>query len=92
MQRVPYTEIKSIAFVKDFDPPRGQTEQKAFQSRPKIEGLWRPTVRFRDGESAEGLLPNNLAQVEVAGFYIMRISGKRASVAIRKFNEGTSKN
>ena len=68
-QQVPHREIKSIAFVKDFDPPRGQTEQKTFNSRPKIEGLW-VRMRFRDGELYEGLLANNLAQVESAGFYV----------------------
>ena len=68
-QRIPYGDIKSVAFVKDFDPPRGQTEQKAFQSRPKIEGLW-VRMRYRDGEQAEGLLANNLVQVEAKGFHV----------------------
>lgn len=68
-QQIPYSEIKSVAFVKDFDPPRGQSEQKTFQSRPKIEGLW-VRMDFRDGESAEGLLPNNLAQAGAEGFQV----------------------
>jgi hypothetical protein len=68
-QQVPYADIKSIAFVKDFDPPRGQVEQRTFQSRPKIEGLW-VRMRFRDGEIAEGLLQNNLALLEPTGFHI----------------------
>lgn len=68
-QRVPYSEIKSVAFVKDFDPPRGQAEHKTFQSRPKIEGLW-VRMRFRDGELAEGLLANNLALADAQGFQL----------------------
>ena len=68
-QQIPYGEIKSVAFVKDFDPPRGQAEQKTFQSRPKIEGLW-VRMEFRDGESAEGLLSNNLAQTGTEGFQV----------------------
>ncbi|MCC6264172.1 MAG: hypothetical protein IT169_11385 [Bryobacterales bacterium] len=68
-QRVPFTEIKSVAFVKDFDAPRGQPEAKSFQSRPKIEGLW-VRMRFRDGELTEGLLANNLAQTDTQGFQV----------------------
>lgn len=68
-QQVPYAEIKSIAFVKDFDPPRGQPEQRTFQSRPKIEGLW-VRMRYRDGDVAEGLLQNNLVLFEAVGFSV----------------------
>ena len=69
MQQIPYSEIKNIAFVKDFDPPKGHMEQKTFQSRPKIEGLW-VAMLFRDGERYEALLPNNLANLEDTGFTV----------------------
>ena len=68
-QKIPYADIKSVAFVKDFDPPRGQAELKVFQSRPKIEGLW-VRMRFRDGEQSEGLLANNLVHPETHGFQV----------------------
>ncbi len=69
IQQIPYDIIKSVAFVKDFDPPRGQPEQKTFHSRPKIEGLW-VRMQFRDGEFTEGLLPNNLALPSSEGFQV----------------------
>ena len=69
MQRIPYGEIKNVAFVKDFDPPKGHAEQKAFQSRPKIEGLW-VAMQFRDGDRYEALLPNDLAGLEDTGFTV----------------------
>jgi hypothetical protein len=63
---VPYPEIKSIAFVRDFDhADRG--ERSTFLTRPKMEGLW-VRLQFRDGEVIEGVMPNNLLQIERYGF------------------------
>ena len=66
VQRVPYPEIKYVAFVKDFDPARALPEQRVFQSRPKLDGLW-VRLEFRDGEMQEGVLANNLAVLDPAG-------------------------
>jgi hypothetical protein len=66
---VPYGEIKSIAFVRDFDqtaPP----ERQVFQNRPKMEGLW-VRLRFRDGDVMEGVLPNNLLLIEHYGITVV---------------------
>ena len=63
---VPYPEIKSIAFVRDFDHP-DRAERSTFLTRPKIEGLW-VRLQFRDGEVIEGVMPNNLLQIEHYGF------------------------
>lgn len=65
---VPYEEIKAVHFIRDFEsaPVSGQ---KVFNSRPKIDGLW-VRMRFRDGEVMEGVLPNNLLQVEPQGFTV----------------------
>jgi hypothetical protein len=63
---VPYPEIKSIAFVRDFDHP-DRSERSTFLTRPKIEGLW-VRLQFRDGEVIEGVMPNNLLQIEHYGF------------------------
>ncbi len=69
LQQVPLTEIKQVWFVKDFDGARTQPDQRVFQSRPKLEGLW-VRLEFLDGDLQEGVLPNNLASTEAAGFVI----------------------
>jgi Family of unknown function (DUF6982) len=66
---VPYLEIKAIAFVREFDAPAGP-ERRAFQTRPRTAGLW-VSLRFRDGETLEGVMPNNLLQLEQSGFTII---------------------
>jgi hypothetical protein len=66
---IPYADIKTIAFVRDFTPP-DQPERRVFQSRPKMEGLW-VVLQFRDGDALEGIMPNNLLQVERYGFTVV---------------------
>ena len=61
---IPYPDIKLVAFVRDFEG--GGEERQVFQTRPKMEGLW-VGVRFRDGEFMEGIVPNNLLQLESTG-------------------------
>jgi hypothetical protein len=66
---VPYHEIKTVAFVRDFDRPE-HLERQVFHTRPKMAGLW-VSFRFRDGEVMEGVLPNNLLQIEHHGFVVV---------------------
>jgi hypothetical protein len=66
---VPYPEIKSIAFVRDFEGA-GAAERHVFKTRPKMEGLW-VSLQLRDGEVMEGMLPNNLLQLEHYGFTVI---------------------
>ena len=66
---VPYADIKAIAFVRDFDGA-GEPERRVFQNRPKTEGLW-VRLAFRDGEVMEGIIPNNLLQLEFSGFTVI---------------------
>jgi hypothetical protein len=66
---VSYGDIKTIAFVRDFSPS-DQPERRVFQTRPKMEGLW-VILQFRDGDALEGIMPNNLLQVEHYGFTIV---------------------
>lgn len=66
---VPYLDIKSIAFVRDFDQS-GPPERLVFQNRPKMEGLW-VRLRFRDGDLMEGVIPNNLLLLEHYGFTVV---------------------
>ncbi len=60
--------VKSISFVSeftdDFEPMR-----KAFFSRPKLDGLW-VRLRFRDGDTLEGIVPNNLLELLDRGVQI----------------------
>ena len=65
--RVPFTETKLVCFVRDFDGGETWRDHQAFATRPKTSGLW-VRFRFRDGDWLEGLLPNNLLQIESAGF------------------------
>jgi hypothetical protein len=57
---IPYDEIKTVDFVREFE---------VFHTRPKMAGLW-VSLRFRDGDSSEGILPNNLLQIEHHGFSV----------------------
>jgi len=66
--RVPLAETKVICFVRDFDSGATWRERQGFATRPKSAGLW-VRFRFRDGDWMEGLLPNNLLQVEASGFH-----------------------
>ena len=64
---IPYSEVKSVAFVKDFE---GDAEaHRIFLSRPKLEGLWMRMV-FIDGEVMDGIMPNNLLSWDFAGFMV----------------------
>jgi hypothetical protein len=67
VQVVPYEDVKAVCFVRDFDTGDPSREQKTFYTRPKMDGLW-VRMRFRDGELREGLMPNNLLQMEPQGF------------------------
>jgi hypothetical protein len=67
---VPYPEIKAAYFVRDFDGPAPETDSRVFNTRPKMNGLW-VRMRFRDGEIMDGLLPNNLLQLEPYGFTVV---------------------
>ena len=65
---IPYAEIKTVAFVRDFDDP--EPERHVFFTRPKMEGLW-VSLRFRDGVVMEGIMTNNLLQLEPYGFTVI---------------------
>jgi hypothetical protein len=66
---VPYEEIKTISFVRDFEGA-GEAGRQVFNTRPKMEGLW-VSLKFRDGEVMEGIMPNNLLQLEPYGFTVI---------------------
>jgi Family of unknown function (DUF6982) len=65
---VDLADVKGVYFVREF----GDSEsliRKTFTTRPRAEGLW-VRVKFRDNEVVEGMMPNNLAQVDPEGFLI----------------------
>ncbi len=67
--RLPYSEVKAVCFVRDFDGGDTWREHRTFASRPKAPGLWVRLV-FLDSDSTEGLLANNLMLLEPRGFFI----------------------
>jgi hypothetical protein len=50
--------VRAIYFVREFNGAY-EPERKAFLSRPKLEGLW-VRLKFRDDETLEGVVPNDL--------------------------------
>ncbi len=65
-----YPEIKTVYFVKDFDFSEIPSEKKIFATRPKMDGLW-VRMTLRDGDILDGILPNNLLQIERYGFNVI---------------------
>jgi len=61
-------KIRSIYFVRDFEH-EFEPERKAFLSRPKLDGLWL-RLRFLDGDSLEGVIPNDLLSLLDNGIQI----------------------
>jgi hypothetical protein len=66
---IPLSEIKGVFFVRDFEGNPQRSERKLFQSRPRLAGLW-VQMTFKDREVLEGLLPNNLVELDPAGFLV----------------------
>jgi hypothetical protein len=67
---IPYDEVKLVCFVRDFQQGEPRKELRLFTTRPKMEGLW-IRLRFRDGDVMDGLLTNNLLQLEPYGFSVI---------------------
>jgi hypothetical protein len=78
---VPYAEVKSVAFVREFEAE--EQEREVFFTRPKMEGLW-VRLHFRDGGVMEGIMANNLLQLEQHGYTIIPpdSSGNRQKVFV----------
>ncbi len=64
---VPYDDIKVVCFVRDFDINETWHLKRSFTARPKLAGLW-VRIRFRDGDTLEGVLPHNLLAQDPQGF------------------------
>ena len=66
---IPYLDIKTVCFVRDFEEGENLRERRLFNSRPKMEGLW-VRMSFRDGEVMDGLMANNLLAIDMYGFTV----------------------
>jgi len=67
---LPYPDVKLVSFVRDFDQGEPRRELRTFTTRPKMEGLW-VRLTFRDGDAMDGILSNNLLQLEPHGFSVI---------------------
>jgi hypothetical protein len=61
-------DVRSIYFVREFTDDF-EPERKAFLSRPKLDGLW-VLLKFRDEETIEGVVPNDLLSLLDRGVQI----------------------
>lgn len=66
--QIPLERVRTVHFVRDFSNGI-EVERKMFLSRPKLDGLW-VRLRFRDGETLEGVAPNNLLSLLDQGIQI----------------------
>jgi Family of unknown function (DUF6982) len=67
-QELPLAGIRSVYFVRDFSDDF-EPARKAFLSRPKLDGLWL-RLRYLDGETLEGVVPNDLLSLLDSGVQI----------------------
>lgn len=61
-------DVRSIYFVREFADDY-EPERRAFLSRPKLDGLW-VRLRFRDEDTIEGVVPNDLLSLLDRGVQI----------------------
>jgi len=67
-QELALASIRSVYFVREFSDDF-EPERKAFLSRPKLDGLWL-RLRYLDGETLEGVVPNDLLSLIDNGLQI----------------------
>jgi hypothetical protein len=67
---VPFEDIKTVCFVRDFHAADLTREKRLFTTRPKTAGLW-VRMKFRDGDCMDGILANNLLLLEPQGFTLV---------------------
>ena len=67
-EEIPLSKIRSIYFVREFSDDF-EPERKTFLSRPKLDGLW-VRLRFIDGDTLEGVVPNDLLGLLDNGLHI----------------------
>jgi hypothetical protein len=68
--RIPVSDTKAVCFVRDFEAGEGWRAHRVFHTRPKTPGIW-VRLLFRDGDSMEGMIQNNLMLMDPGGFEII---------------------
>jgi hypothetical protein len=66
----PYSDLKVVCFVRDFEGSSLLQEKRLYASRPKSPGLW-VRAQFRDNDFIEGVMPNNLLEPDTYGFFLV---------------------
>jgi hypothetical protein len=67
-EQIPLAKVRAVYFVREFSDDF-EPERKAFLSRPKLDGLW-VRLRFTDGDTLEGVVPNDLLSLLDNGLQI----------------------
>ena len=67
-REVSLDEVRCVYFVRQFTSNYALA-RKAFLSRPKLDGLW-VRLKFRDNETLEGVVPNDLLALLDSGVHI----------------------
>ena len=67
-EQISLAKVRAIYFVREFSDDF-EPERKAFLSRPKLDGLW-VRLRFGDGDTLEGVVPNDLLSLLDNGLQI----------------------
>ena len=67
---IPLSDAKVVCFISDFEAGETWSNHRTLLSRPKTPGLW-VRLLFRDGDSIEGMLANNLMLLDPTGFSII---------------------
>ena len=69
LQVVDYQNLKALCFAAEGAPADLFLAHYAFDEGLKMNGLW-VSFRLRDDDVLEGILPHNLAEWPVEGFYL----------------------
>ena len=66
---IAWKALKILWFVRDWDTDSPALAETPPQSRPRVEGLW-IRLHFRDDTMMEGILVNDLLQIEPQGYLV----------------------
>jgi hypothetical protein len=67
VQELKWKDVKVAWFVRDWEDEPARPDRTAFLRRPRLEGLW-VRLRFRDNESLEGVIVNDLLNSSPYGY------------------------
>lgn len=76
LSRLPSADVKYLVFVSDRAENGGAALRKSFLSRPRLDGLW-VRAEFRDGDTLEGVIPNDLLQMGEDGVQMIAPDGSQ---------------